>query len=614
MSANILRSSEDLDQFLNRHESAAVIAVRTGAARDITSPAVALARRATAAGTPVRLLAPDEPCAVRWRGAFAREGLYDADVLSVREAALALIDGAGEAFPRGARLLDGNETDVLMEDLKVSGLKPRRLREMTKFFSKGIADGESRDTDWLISAEEQQIWGILTENLKARRALLPVEASALALEALQTPGGAARARKLVPADALLIVPAFNTLSATSQKLARALGPATFLAFGTDLDASNAEEEYPNPSGFAQLMEEAGDDAADLADTAHLSEETLACAHPAEEFDEVARIVAEAVDAGTDPGAITVACPHRLWMESIARRLAERGVPCVIDAGPRKAKGDPREEARCGQARTRAAAKLLADERDFTTWRSWLGLGDWLVRSDAFSELLSYARERTLTASDAFFQLAALPAEARDGAFFAKFEEPIARFKALRQNLEGATGAAAANALEQAGCALTDAERAAPAASDTFDADAFAEAVLADAAPDTSEAVALVPYRRAFGRHGELAVICGLVNGFLPTRDALSDTETINHKRRAYDRGRILFEAVRSTGARRVVRTYFTDDRIENAHALAMEIARIYMKDGLRFASLTPSAYLTDDSPVPTLPTVQTMVGGMATTL
>ena len=114
-----------------------MIAVRTGAARDITSPAVALARRATAAGTPVRLLAPDEPCAVRWRGAFAREGLHDADALSVREAALALIDGAGEAFPRGARLLDGNETDVLMEDLKVSGLKPRRLREMTKFFSEG---------------------------------------------------------------------------------------------------------------------------------------------------------------------------------------------------------------------------------------------------------------------------------------------------------------------------------------------------------------------------------------------------------------------------------------------------------------------------------------------
>ena len=79
-------------------------------------------------------------------------------------------------------------------------------------------------------------------------------------------------------------------------------------------------------------------------------------------------------------------------------------------------------------------------------------------------------------------------------------------------------------------------------------------------------------------------------------------------------GRILFEAAKSAGARRVVRTYFTDDRIENAHALAMEIARIYVKDGLHLATLTPSAYLTDDSPVPSLPTVETMVGGMATTL
>ena len=105
-----------------------------------------------------------------------------------------------------------------------------------------------------------------------------------------------------------------------------------------------------------------------------------------------------------------------------------------------------------------------------------------------------------------------------------------------------------------------------------------------------------------------------MDGFLPTRDALSDTETINHKRRAYDRGRILFEAAKSTGANRIVCTYFTDDRIENADALSMEIARVYVKDGLRFASLTPSSYLTDDSPVPTLPTVETMVGGMATTL
>lgn len=614
MSANILRSSEDLDQFLKEHRERACVVVRHDASDDVGRELLSLAAASSASGRPVLIAAPDGATAARWRAAAEDAGLAPGSVLSVLEAALAVIAGAGNGFSRDARLLDDNERDVLLEDLKVSGLKPGRLRAMTKFFYKGIADGVSRDEGWLISAEEQRIWALLNENLEARRALLPVEAATLAEEALATEGGAAAARTLLDEGGLLIVPDYGTLSASAQRFLGRLGAATLVVAGCDLNASNGEEDYPNPAGFTNLVE-AADAVAEL-ERQHedAAVEKIACAHPAEEFDEVARTVAEAVHDGTDPGAITVACPHRLWMEGIARRLAERDIPCVIDAGPRKAKGDPREEARCGHVRTRAAAKLLADERDFTAWRSWLGLGDWLMRSDAFMELLSYARERNLTAADAFFQLAALPADKRDAVFFAKFEEPIARFQELRQSLEGATGAEAADALGQAGCALTDAEQAALAALSTFDADAFAAIALADPAPYASGTVTLVPYRRAFGHHGELTVICGLVDGFLPTRDALSDTETINHKRRAYDRGRILFEAAKSTGANRIVCTYFTDDRIENANALAMEIARVYVKDGLRFASLTPSAYLTDDSPVPTLPTVETMVGGMATTL
>lgn len=614
MSANILRSSEDLDQFLKEYRERACVVVRHDASDDVGPALLSLAAASSASGRPVLIAAPDGATAARWRAAAEDAGLAPEDVLSVLEAALAVIAGAGNGFSRDARLLDDNERDVLLEDLKVSGLKPGRLRAMTKFFYKGIADGVSRDEGWLISAEEQRIWALLNENLEARRALLPVEAATLAEEALATEGGAAAARTLLDEGGLLIVPDYGTLSASAQRFLGRLGAATLVVAGCDLNASNGEEDYPNPAGFTNLVE-AADAVAEL-ERQHedVAVEKIACAHPAEEFDEVARTVAEAVHDGTDPGAITVACPHRLWMEGIARRLAERDIPCVIDAGPRKAKGDPREEARCGHVRTRAAAKLLADERDFTAWRSWLGLGDWLVRSDAFTELLSYARERNLTAADAFFQLAALSVDERDGEFFSKFEEPLARFQTLRQSLEGATGAEAADAFAQAGCTLTDAEQAALAALGTFDADAFAAIALADPASDVSGTVTLVPYRRAFGHHGELAVICGLVDGFLPTRDALSDTETINHKRRAYDRGRILFEAAKSTGVNRIFCTYFTDDRIENADALSMEIARIYMKDGLRFASLTPSAYLTDDSPVPALPTVETMVGGMATTL
>lgn len=105
--------------------------------------------------------------------------------------------------------------------------------------------------------------------------------------------------------------------------------------GCDLNASNGEEDYPNPAGFTNLVE-AADAVAEL-ERQHedAAVEKIACAHPAEEFDEVARTVAEAVHDGTDPGAITVACPHRLWMEGIAAALRNATFPASSTRGPAK---------------------------------------------------------------------------------------------------------------------------------------------------------------------------------------------------------------------------------------------------------------------------------------
>lgn len=589
--------------------------MRHHARDDVSATLLRLAARAVAAGRAVLVLAPDGPSAARWRADAAR-GCASATVISAREAALATIAGARGALPRQARLLDGNEMDVLLEDLKVSGLKPGRLREMTKFFYKGIADGVSRDADWLISAEEQRIWAIMTENLDARRALLPGEAFAVAADALATPGGAQAAASLADADALVIAPAFNTLSATAQRFVRMLATRTLVAAGTDLDASNAEEDYPNPAGFDALVAEAGTAAVVLEGPCNEQAcATAVAAHPAEEFQAVCDAVAAAVDAGTPPHAITVACPNRTWMDAIAGRLAARGIPGAVQDAARKAKGDPREEDRCGRLRTRAAAKLLLDADDFTAWRSWLGLGDWLVRSDAFLELLAWARDHETSAAEAFSTLIAIPDAERGCTLFHKFDEPHARFSALKDQLDGADGPTARAALENAGCALTERERALLDAEAAFDAARFAGRVLGDEATDgdaaADDAVAVVPYRRAFGRHGVLTVICGMVGGFLPALDAVSDRETVDHRRRAYDRDRILFEAAKSSGER-IVLTRFTDDRIENADVLSMDVARIYMADGLRMAQVKPSPYLDDYSPVPSLPTVETMVGGLAT--
>ena len=62
-------------------------------------------------------------------------------MVSVRELALSILGDArvGDAVGRDARVLDENELAVLMEDVKVSGLKPGRLREMLEFLYKSVA-------------------------------------------------------------------------------------------------------------------------------------------------------------------------------------------------------------------------------------------------------------------------------------------------------------------------------------------------------------------------------------------------------------------------------------------------------------------------------------------
>ena len=92
---------------------------------------------------------------------------------------------------RRARVLDENELAVLMEDVKVSGLKPGRLREMLVLSTRASATAPDDDERWLITAEEQTVHAILNEEPEARRALLPCEVSSLAYRGSQEAGSSA---------------------------------------------------------------------------------------------------------------------------------------------------------------------------------------------------------------------------------------------------------------------------------------------------------------------------------------------------------------------------------------------------------------------------------------
>ena len=54
---------------------------------------------------------------------------------------------------------------------------------------------------------------------------------------------------------------------------------------------------------------------------------------------------------------------------------------------------------------RVPAVVPSIRTDFTSLRfSWLGFGDWLLRSDAFLELMAYARDHETTVPEAVAQL------------------------------------------------------------------------------------------------------------------------------------------------------------------------------------------------------------------
>ena len=65
VSANILRSSEDLDQFLKEYRERACVVVRHDAADDVGPALLSLAADADASGRPVLIAAPDGSAAAR---------------------------------------------------------------------------------------------------------------------------------------------------------------------------------------------------------------------------------------------------------------------------------------------------------------------------------------------------------------------------------------------------------------------------------------------------------------------------------------------------------------------------------------------------------------------
>ena len=317
----------------------------------------------------------------------------EVQVLTCRELACAVLadpDSAaatGMTFSSGrARLLSAYETDFLMEDVKTLGARPKRLREMLKFFYRGWTELADEDPEWLFTVEEIDTFEFLTCELQYLGAMMEPQVSNLATKALRMEG---QVRERFACRHVFVY-GYQSLSRASQLLCQLVASEELVAgAGPDMGV-DVFESYAYPAGVEDFVR--------LNPTAEVVEvsaqgvagDKVRDAHswktPADEVEGTADAIAAAVEADANAEDIAVVTFHPWWTQQMARTLQARGLQANAWLGAPKLHGDIRELDRCLGLRMVTLLRLLADEHDGMAWRSWFGFGDYLARSNQFAEM------------------------------------------------------------------------------------------------------------------------------------------------------------------------------------------------------------------------------------
>lgn len=157
---------------------------------------------------------------------------------------------AQAACGRKPRLLLPFEENILLEDVKASGLRPKRLREMLKFFYRSWTELADDEPSWLVSEEEVQVHSLLKKCLAFTGGILPNELSNLAVKWLRTDE---TARKAASYD-LVLVDDYQLLSRASQVLAGLLAREGLVVTGDMQATSEVFEEYPYAAGLIEFAQ------------------------------------------------------------------------------------------------------------------------------------------------------------------------------------------------------------------------------------------------------------------------------------------------------------------------------------------------------------------------
>lgn len=559
----------------------------------------------------------------------------DVRVESVREFALTLLasDEARAFTGRDPRLLAPFEMNVLMEDIKTTGLRPNRLREMLKFFCKSWTELSDDDPDWIISQEEAVVVEAIKGSLSLSRGILEQEVSNFAVHYLRAHDDAlaANAYKYVLADD------YQTLSFASQTLVGMIASGQLWIAGDPCMQGEAFDSYPRVESLSQLAEAEGvstlrleashrasaavtaakalldsDCFADAtkietsvdADPSESALSVLSFRTPEEELRGAADEVVRLIESGVVPGDIFVAAPNKSWVRNMRAALVRKGV--AVDAAPsaQSLSGDIRDASRCTAPLVLSALALTAQPDNALALRSWCGFGDYLASSPLFEHMRAMHAKSGKTLSQLLDELG----DSED----AIDDEPVCNIRRTLDAYAAAQSIAArANSL-RGGELLQTLTRdvtgneiaIVPAVilqlCDPIHEDADAEELFANAVSKLNlprfehnpNSVKLGLYENASGLNPQAIVLTGFVNGFFPNLDYFEDTKFNVNQRNSMLAADIkrLYGLVGKAN-RSICITYFTEASPEAAGALKLKVDRVRMREGKRVCSVSPSLLL-----------------------
>lgn len=547
-------------------------------------------------------------------GSFEKGEPGAAYILSCAEVAQAVL-AASEAqavFGRGPRVLEPYEETVLLEDLKVSQMKNRRLRKVLAYLRAGWSN--LSDDTWEQTAEEDLVIERMRANLRFTGGVLACEASNLALHALREHDAL---RQRVSWD-YVFVDDFELLSRASQHLVRMVAAYGLTVATAERPGLPGDEEYPCFEGAAELLAAfPGAQVARLTESGQapevrhrvqglLADSALA---PLIRHDAMGQETpsAEPLDADTCEGvaepalrmapsleaelqalaveanaalergeSVLIVGTNRLWRRNVAANLQRVGLPVLQLRGDKLHLKDFRDEKQCERARADALYRLRVNAADDVAWRTLLALGDSVARSAAVDYLRQAVGAGAAGAPVRLreaLELLDAGNVAADSLTAPLLDDLLAAYRQVKDAFEFEEHAKPGDCVlprEQAVSGEADSQQ--------NDAPSSSKPNILVASPD-----------QAAGLRFDVVVFGGFVNGLIPCRaycDPVGMAE--QSRRREHARDVRTVYGVASCARKRLLFTGFATCSLQAAETMDVHIESIKLRKGLRTVTTQPS--------------------------